>query len=221
MSGDVHYNPGPIRYPCTKCKQPVKSNQKALQCDFCDHWTHLRCTTITVKEYHILAKCDDQYFCHLCNDRLPSFSDSFFLNTSVGNNNTVFDETLENTSNTPNSTSGVNKNEEINSVFERLRESRRLHPRNFLAAHININSYRYKFDEIKELLSDKIVDIFFVVESKLDATFNDNLFITEGYKLLRRDRDSKGGGILAYINTDFPVSRKTNLESETLENISV
>jgi hypothetical protein len=36
-----------------------------------------------------------------------------------------------------------------------------------------------------------------------------------------RDRDSKGGGILAYINTDFPVSRKTKLESETLENISV
>jgi hypothetical protein len=33
---------------------------------------------------------------------------------------------------------------------------------------ININSYRYKFDEIKELLSDKIVDIFFVAESKLD-----------------------------------------------------
>ena len=91
--------------------------------------------------------------------------------------------------------------------FKRLWEYRRLHPRNFLAAHININSYRCKFDEIKELLSDKIVDIFFVVESKLDATFNDNLFIAEGYKLLRHDRDAKG----AYINTDFPVSRKTNL----------
>ena len=109
MSQDVHYNPGPIRYPCTKCKNPVKSNQKALQCDFCDHWTHLRCTTITIKEYHMLAKCDDQYFCHLCYDRLPAFSDSFFLNISVGNNNTDFDVTLENTSNTPNSTSGVNK----------------------------------------------------------------------------------------------------------------
>jgi hypothetical protein len=36
-----------------------------------------------------------------------------------------------------------------------------------------------------------------------------------------RDIDSKGGGILAYINTDFPVSRKTKLESEILENISV
>jgi hypothetical protein len=50
---------------------------------------------------------------------------------------------------------------------------------------------------------------------------NDNLFIAAGYKLLRCDRDSKGCGILAYINTDFPVSRKTILESETLENISV
>jgi hypothetical protein len=40
----------------------------------------------------------------------------WFLNTSVRNNNTVFDETLENTSNTPNSTSSVNKNEDINSV---------------------------------------------------------------------------------------------------------
>jgi hypothetical protein len=59
-------------------------------------------------------------------------------------------------SNTPNSTSGVNKNEEINSVFERLRESRRLHPRNFLAAHININSYRYKFDEIKNFCLIKL-----------------------------------------------------------------
>ena len=93
MSGYVHYNPGPIRYPCTKFKKPVKINQKALQCDFCGHaGTHLRCTTITVKEYHSLAKCDDQYFCHLCYDRLPAFSDSFFLNTSVGNNNTDFDE---------------------------------------------------------------------------------------------------------------------------------
>ena len=118
MSGDVHYNPGPIRYPCTQFKKPVKINQKALQCDFCGHaGTHLRCTTITVKEYHSLAKCDDQYFCHLCYDRLPAFSDSFFLNTSVGNNNTVFDETLENTSNTLNSTSGVNKSEKTETLF--------------------------------------------------------------------------------------------------------
>jgi hypothetical protein len=81
----------------------------------------------------------------------------------------------------------------------------------------SIPRYRYKFDEIKELLSDKIVDIFFVAESKLDATFNDNLFIAEGYKLLRGDRDSQGGGILAYINTMSTIlSDRSSLISSNL-----
>jgi hypothetical protein len=31
LSGDVHYNPGHIKYPCTYCKKPTKCNQKALQ----------------------------------------------------------------------------------------------------------------------------------------------------------------------------------------------
>jgi hypothetical protein len=105
-----------------KVGKRVKSNQKALQCDFCDHWTHLRCTTITVKEYHILAKCDDQYFCHFCYDRLPTFSDSFFLNTSVGNNNTDFDETLKNTSNTPNSTSTQLRFDDKENVYNFIRQ---------------------------------------------------------------------------------------------------
>jgi hypothetical protein len=70
----------------------------------------------------------------------------------------------------------------INSVFERLWESRRLHPRNFLAAHLNINSHRYKFDEIKELLSDKIVDIFFVAESKTKMT--EVLIVTFGQNMV-------------------------------------
>jgi hypothetical protein len=61
---------------------------------------------------------------------------------------------------------------------------------------MNINSYRYKFDEIKELLSDKIVDIFFVVESKLDATFNDNLFIAEGYNTLIYVLNKKSGKMI-------------------------
>jgi hypothetical protein len=62
----------------------VKNNQKALQCDFCDHWTHLRCTTITVKEYHILAKCDDQWAakkflgCNLLDSRSLSKTEFIF-----------------------------------------------------------------------------------------------------------------------------------------------
>jgi hypothetical protein len=33
LSGEVHYNPEPIKYSCTYCKKPTKCNQKALQCE--------------------------------------------------------------------------------------------------------------------------------------------------------------------------------------------
>ena len=68
--------------------------------------------------------------------------------------NSEFDETSVDKSNTPesdttiNSTSGVH-NEERKLVFESLRESRKLHPRNFTTAYINIYSMRNKYDEIK------------------------------------------------------------------------
>ena len=55
---------------------------------------------------------------------------------------------------------------------------------------------------------------------KLDPTFNDSLFSVDGYKLHRRDRTFNGGGILSIISSDIPSSRKVNLESEHLENIS-
>ena len=59
LSGDIHYNPGPVKHPCTDCNKPVKSNQKAIQCDFCDLWIHLKCTKLTVSEYNLMSKSND------------------------------------------------------------------------------------------------------------------------------------------------------------------
>ena len=163
---------------------------------------------------------------YLCEDRLPKFTESYFQVSCMRDCNTEFDETSVDKSNTPesdttiNNTSGVN-NEEEKSVFECLRESRKLHPRNFTTAYININSIHNKYDEIKELLSDKIVDLLFIAEIKLDQSFNDNLFQNDGYKLFRQDRNCHGGGIMAQVNIDFPSSRKGNLESKNMENISI
>jgi hypothetical protein len=48
-------------------------------------------------------------------------------------------------------------------------------------SYININSLRYKFDAIKELLTENIVDLLSIAEAKLDWTFNDNLFVVDRY----------------------------------------
>ena len=136
-----------------------------------------------MSEYNKLSTSSDSWYCNPCT--LPNFTDSFF------------DFDLSEESNTPNhdyvpssseETSGVNKNNCTR--FKELRDARKLHPRNFITAYLNVNSIRYKFDEIKELLTDRIVDLLFIAETKLDATFNDNLFSVDGYKLHRRDRNS-------------------------------
>jgi hypothetical protein len=98
-------------------------------------------------------------------------------------------------------------------MHSELRESKKKHPKNFVISYININSLRYKFDAIKELLTENIVDLLSIAEVKLDWTFNDNLFVADRYKVQRRDRTKNGGGILSFIQSDIPSSRKPNLES--------
>ena len=119
-------------------------------------------------------------------------------------------------SNAPTVTSGVNVNKH---TFKDLRDIQRSYPKHFMAAHLNINTLRYKFDEIKEVLTENIVDLLIISETKLDNYFNDNLFSVDGYKVQRRDRNQYGGGLLILIRSDFPSSRKQSLESEKIETL--
>ena len=43
LAGDVEANPGPVKFPCTVCQKPVKTNQRGVGCDVCDLWTHVNC----------------------------------------------------------------------------------------------------------------------------------------------------------------------------------
>ena len=93
LSGDVHMNPGPIKYPCTNCKKGVRSNQRAIRCDFCDEWTHMKCTTISLSQFNKLSTSDETFYCTKCIDRLPCFTDSFFHNISIRSSDTEFSNT--------------------------------------------------------------------------------------------------------------------------------
>ncbi|CAG2243357.1 unnamed protein product [Mytilus edulis] len=209
LSGDISLNPGPTKFPCGICSKAVRKNQRGILCDECQYWFHVKCIDLPVAEYNILSQTSDSWYCKSCT--LPQFTNSFF------------DISLEEKSNAPSQSylpSSPEETSDVNTVFSHLRNVRKLHPRNFITAYLNINSIRYKFDEIKEILTDKIVDLLFIAETKLDVSFNDSLFESEGYKLYRRDRNANGGGILSIISSDIPSSRKINLECETIENIS-
>ena len=42
------------KYPCGICTKCVKTNQKAVFCDYCLHWVHIKCDTISGLEYEDL-----------------------------------------------------------------------------------------------------------------------------------------------------------------------
>ena len=99
LSGDISLNPGPVRFPCIGCTKLVKSNQMFLQCDFCDHWIHRKCTNPLMSEhvYNQLGQSTDNFYCHKCTDRLPILSDSFFDQSDNGDE-TFATSTTSNTS---------------------------------------------------------------------------------------------------------------------------
>lgn len=67
-----------MKNPYIDCSKPLRNNQQALMCDFCDRWIHRRCTNpmIFELEYDRLGQFSDHFFCAY---RFPVLLDSFFI----------------------------------------------------------------------------------------------------------------------------------------------
>ena len=85
-----------------------------------------------------------------------------------------------------------------------LKQYRTKHFGKIIFATLNVNSLRYKFEEIKSLVSGK-VDVFVINETKLDSSFPTEQFAIPGFGLpYRMDRDGNGGGTMIYVREDIP-----------------
>jgi hypothetical protein len=68
--GDVQPNPGPQKrtpkYPCVQCGRGVTSRSKAVDCDNCGQWTHIKCSdSITNDQYDLLVE-EESTFSFIC-----------------------------------------------------------------------------------------------------------------------------------------------------------
>ena len=76
--------------------------------------------------------------------------------------------------------------------------------------HLSINSLLPKICELR-LLAHKLEPfVIGVTESKLDNTVLDGEIFIEGYKIIRSDRNRRGGGVACYIRNDVYFNRRND-----------
>ena len=86
-----------------------------------------------------------------------------------------------------------------------LKELKIKNVHSIIYAHLNINSLRNKFDQLKGMIVG-VIDVLVITETKLNDSFPNSQFFIEGYsKPYRFDRkENGGGGVLIYIREDIP-----------------
>ena len=88
------------------------------------------------------------------------------------------------------------------SNIDNLKELRLNNPKNILFAYLNMNYIRSKFENLCNLLADK-VDILTIAETKHDGSFPTNHFMIKGFQRplwLHANRNSGGlNSIYLYI----------------------
>lgn len=104
-------------------------------------------------------------------------------------------------------------------MFKELKQVRNNNRKRPIIAYININSVRYKFHELREILDEELVDILTIAETKLDNSFNNNLFTIDGCKLERRDRTAHECGIMTLVRADLPIRMRKDLECDFIESL--
>ena len=75
---------------CRICSKKVGLKHKAVQCDLCEHWNHIKCDGIDNKTYETLKESSDsdKYFCKLCKEETFAFqklSDDEYFTSIVKN----------------------------------------------------------------------------------------------------------------------------------------
>lgn len=65
--------PGPAikrtpKYPCVTCQKAVRRNSKAVSCDNCKEWTHIKCGEIPLDVYNATVQRNDDlpFVCSRC-----------------------------------------------------------------------------------------------------------------------------------------------------------
>ena len=205
LCGDIQSNPGPP-YPCVVCSKGIRSNSKAISCDNCLEWTHVKCTnSISIKQYNQLCSNDSDFSfeCNKClNLHLPLFDcvNPTTESEDVQNIHTPSEEVdWKSVSDSPDQVLKTISNKGLNIV------------------HLNVRSLLPKIDEIHHMAITTNCSILGISETWLDDSVTDAEIQIAGYVVIRKDRNRQGGGVCIYIKDTLAFNIRSDIKNDNCE----
>ena len=198
LCGDVHQCPGPPRtpkFPCTECGRGVIKTSKAIACDSCDLWTHVKCSDFPLDKYNELVVSNDDFMftCRKC------------LLASLPN--AVHDDP-----DSSNIDGDPNDNNLNNSDMFKTFQSKGIH-----VLHMNARSMMNKMDEIRLLAINTSATVIGITETWLDDSVVDSEVSIPNFSLVQKDRNRNGGGVAIFINNCIAFNVREDLMQDDLE----
>ena len=209
-----------INHPCGICGKSVNSNHKAIQCDICNHWIHIKCNGLTSNDYASLQNSSEPWFCTKCivenlpfgqavsplsyNRNISSLEIKEFLSKR---NSLELDQAMTGTM------SGVNcKYYDANEFF-----NLDLGSNNFSLFHLNISSLSKHYEELRALLGQ--LGHGFDIIGITETGFQNNIPITNcvlpGYNYAHTPTKGVKGGALLYISDCLQYTERADLDGIT------
>ena len=75
-------------YPFSICKKSVLNQHKAICCNRCNQWVHIKCNNLNDLDYNLLKSKNENWYCILCTpDILPFCQINEKMSISTGNLN--------------------------------------------------------------------------------------------------------------------------------------
>ena len=184
---------------CKACNKFIHKRQKAISCDGCERWTHLKCSDMLASTYKENDNKDFPWVCNTCRKAETEIKEIIDLDR-------LKPEQL------PVSNSDFNKT-----------------ANEFLILHYNCRSMMNKALEIYNICKDLQPSILCLTETWLDESAKITNYIPKGYKAIRKDRSEKfkqkygksnGGGILIIYREELRVN-KIDIDISTEETLWV
>ena len=222
------------KFPCGLCKKSVHKNHRAILCDSCNSWIHIKCNKLSPKDYESLKDSTEEWNCIKCrSDILPfiNYTDSPSSEDNPSPNLELkhflsklnaLDEEAEDISS--DSVSGVNcKYYEVNEVSTCGSDMN-----NLSLFHLNIGSLPLHFDELKALLTelDTNFNILGITETIFQTDTPPSNCNLDGYTIRHQPTDAKKGGALLYISNNIQFIDRQDLgllahKSKELESVFI